>query len=183
MKKLCNIKLFLLATFLFFIGSNVVYAADELKFEGFLTGAQEVTSPAGGVVTDTSGVIEVEFDKGLSQAQFRLSVSNGTGLTQAHLHCASAGVNGPVVVSLFGPADPPVDVGEGSTEGILDNSKIIVPSDTEACDVPVNNIASLAFAIRAGKIYANVHSTDFPNGVARGQLLPKEDDDDDLNPF
>ncbi len=181
MKKIST-KLLLLATFLF--GASIGYANNELKFEAALTGAQEVTTPAGGVPTDTSAAIEVEFDSGLTRAQFRINVRNGIGLTQAHFHCASAGVNGPIVAFLFGPADPPVDVGEGSTEGVLDNSNIIVPTDTEACDVPLNNIASLAFAMRAGKIYANVHSTAFPAGVVRGQLLPKtEDDDDDFNPF
>ncbi|SEG00928.1 CHRD domain-containing protein [Nitrosomonas ureae] len=174
------IKLFLLVTL--FFGLSVVYAANELKFEANLSGAQEVTSPAGGVATDTAGTIEVEFDAALTRAQFRLAVRNGTGITQAHFHCASAGVNGPIVAFLFGPADPPVDVGEGSVEVTLDNSDILppeTPEAIEACGVPLNNIASLAFAMRAGKIYANVHSTTFPAGVIRGQLLEDKDDDSD----
>lgn len=175
------IKLFLLIIFL--IGSSVAYAANELKFEGDLSGAQEVTTPPGGVVTDTTGTVEVEFDKALTKAQFRLAVRSGTGIIQAHFHCASAGVNGPVVAFLFGPVDPPVDVGEGSVEGTLDNSDIIAPATPEAieaCGVPLNNIASLAFAMRAGKIYANVHSTAFPAGVSRGQVLKDDDDDSSL---
>ncbi|WP_139218557.1 CHRD domain-containing protein [Nitrosomonas aestuarii] len=58
------------------------------------SGAQEVTNPAGGVVTDTTGAITVEFDKALTKVQFRIAVRNGTGITQAHFHCAPAGVNG-----------------------------------------------------------------------------------------
>ena len=178
MKKL-YIKLFLLITLL--IGLSTVYAAKELKFAADLSGAQEVTTPPGGVDTNTTGTIEVEFDRALTQAQFRLSVRNGTGITQAHFHCASAGVNGPIVAFLFGPVDPPIDVNDGAAQRVLDNSDIIppaTPENIEACGVPLNNIASLAFAMREGKIYANVHSTAFPAGFARGQLLPDDENDD-----
>ena len=165
---------------LFLSSSTIIYASSELKFEAGLSGAQEVTDPAGGVVTDTTGTIEVEFDKALTHAKFSIAVSNGAGITQAHFHCAYAGVNGPVVAFLFGPVDPPVDVADGSVEGTLVNSDIIppdTPETIEACGVALNNIASLAFAMRAGRIYTNVHSTDFPAGVIRGQLLENEDDD------
>ncbi len=178
MRKL-YINLFLLV-FLFVVLS-AASVADELKFEADLSGAQEVTTPAGGVATDTAGTIEVEFDKALTKAQFRLTVRNGSGIIQAHFHCASAGVNGPIVAFLFGPVDPPVDVGEGSVEVALDNSDIVspeTPEAVEACGVPLNNIASLAFAMRVGKIYANVHSTAFPAGVIRGQLLENDNNDD-----
>lgn len=181
MRKRYYVKPFLLMVLL--IGFGVVYAANELKFEADLSGAQEVTTPGGGVDANTTGAVEVEFDRALTKAQFRLTVRDGTGIIQAHFHCASAGVNGPVVAFLFGPADPPgVDVGEGSVEGTLDNSDIIPPEtleNIEACGVPLNNIASLAFALRAGKIYANVHSTVFPTGVIRGQLLPKNENSDE----
>lgn len=176
-----SISLFLVVSILVFSSNAIVFAENELKFEADLSGAQEVTSPAGGVVTDTTGTITVEFDKALTQAQFRIAVSDGIGITQAHFHCAPAGVNGPVVAFLFGPVDPPVDVGDGLIEVTLDNSDIIPPETMEACDVPLNNIASLAFAMRAGKVYANVHSAPFPAGVIRGQLLENNDQDDDLD--
>ncbi len=170
-----------LVSILLLSSSTIVSASSELKFKADLSGAQEVTSPAGGVVTDTSGTITIEFDKALTNAQFRITVRSGTGITQAHFHCASAGVNGPVVAFLFGPVDPPVNVGDGSVEVTLDNSNIIPPDTTEACGVPLNNVASLAFAMLEAKIYVNVHSTAFPAGVIRGQLLENKDEDDGLN--
>jgi len=39
--------------------------------------------------------------------------------------------------------------------------------------VVINNIASLLNAIRAGVIYANVHTTANPNGELRGQIFTR----------
>ncbi len=174
---------FLIISFFWLTLSASTLAAEKLKFEAELSGAQEVTTPPAGVVTETTGTIEVEFDKALTHAQLRLAVRNGVGITQAHFHCASAGANGSVVAFLFGPVDPPVNVSEGSVDVTLENSDIIpfeTPDDgtPDTCGVELNNIASLAFAMRAGKIYANVHSTDFPDGVIRGQMMEADDDDD-----
>lgn len=43
------------------------------------------------------------FNKALSEAKSRLCVHEGVAITQAHLHCARAAENGPVVAFLFGP--------------------------------------------------------------------------------
>jgi hypothetical protein len=40
--------------------------------------------------------------------------------------------------------------------------------------MPINNIASLAFAMRDGLIYANVHTVANSGGEARGQLLERK---------
>ncbi len=163
----------LLAVFTLFATAgfaSVAYGDDDgkaLRFEANLSGAQEVP----GVVTDTTGRFGVNFKRGLSEADFRLIVNHGTGITQAHLHCARAGANGPVVVFLFGFIAGGVDVDGNLSEGTLTNADFLGADCTGTTGRPINNIASLAFAARDGLIYVNVHSVANPAGEIRGQLL------------
>jgi hypothetical protein len=146
-----------------------------LRFRASLSGAQEVTDPPGGVTTDTGGSVRVNFDRRLSRATIRVVVRRGVGITAAHLHCAIPGVNGAIVVPLFNNpdgqnVDGELDLGD---QAIVENADITPPPEGDTtCGAPLNNIASLAFAILTGRIYANVHSTANPDGVVRGQLLP-----------
>jgi hypothetical protein len=150
--------------------SSLAYGDKGLRFEATLSGAQEVPT----VATETTGEIKVNFDEGLTQAEFELSVFNGEGVSVAHFHCERPGRNGPVVIFLFGPADPPINVDGELAEGTLTNAGFL-PAGTTDCPGligrPVNNITSLAFAMRDGLIYANVHTVANPGGEARGQLL------------
>ena len=65
------------------------------KFKAVLEGSQEVPP----VITATIGTFEAKFNDDLTDADFELKVLNGTKVLQAHLHCAPAGVNGPVFAS------------------------------------------------------------------------------------
>jgi hypothetical protein len=159
--------------------SGVAYGGDEFVFVANLSGQQEVTgppflTPQPGVPTDTSGRLRIEFNHPFTRADFRLRVGNGVDITQAHLHCAPAGVNGPIVVFLFGlVSDPGVDVNGLLSEGELTNTSFAEDFDcTATCGKPVNNIASLRAAILDGCIYANVHSVAHRGGVIRGQVRP-----------
>jgi len=154
---------------------------DEFAFEATLSGAQEVVgppflAPQPGVETATTGQLTLTFDPALASATFRFQVNQGEDITQAHLHCAPAGVNGPVTVFLF-PAGPPpspgMDINGLLAEGALTNASVVAEVDCIAtCDQPVNNIASLRAAILEGCIYVNVHSVAQPDGVIRGQVHP-----------
>lgn len=147
-------------------------------FRAEASGEQEI-QPPGGVITNTTGRITLRFNRELSEADFSLSVHRGKKITQAHLHCARAGVNGPVVVFLFNVAPVPgpggVNVNGRIAKGTLTNADI-EPVDFAAnpnCGVVINNIASLLAAVRDGIIYLNVHSEANPPGEVRGQLFPR----------
>ena len=83
------------------------------KFQTVLEGGQEVPP----VITSTVGTFEVQFNDDLTDADFELKVLNGTKVLQAHLHCAPAGVNGPVFAFLFGLVPGGFDV-NGDPRGV-----------------------------------------------------------------
>ncbi len=155
--------------------SHVAYGDDDddggnsLRFRTGLSGAQEVP----GVATNTTGTFRLHFDLGLSEADFRLKVNDGFAVLQAHLHCARAGANGPVVVFLFSSLAGGVNVDGVLSTGTLTNADFLGADCTGTTGRPINNIASLAFAARDGLIYVNVHTVANPAGEVRGQLLER----------
>ncbi len=119
-----------------------------------LTGSEEVPP----VTTAATGRFEWKVDG--SMVQYRLTAS-GTNMTMAHLHLAAKGANGPIVVTLFAPVSPGVssiDVAGTITEANL--------SGAFAGKMP-----EFLEAIRAGNLYVNVHSTEHPAGLIRGQVV------------
>lgn len=154
-----------IATLAAFLGAAATATADE-TFKARLTGAQEV--PA---VTDqgTTAKFEIQFNRDLTAGEFTLSVDSGIRVTQAHLHCAPVGVNGPIIIWLAG-IPPQGTAGNGwnvdgkwVTNTTVTNENIV----NTACG---SNLAEIANAMAQGRVYANVHSVAKPGGVARGQI-------------
>ncbi len=146
------------------------------EFQADLLGASEVPP----VDTATEGRFEIKFNEDFTAAEFEVEVFDGIAITQAHLHCAPAGVNGPVVVFLFGNVPGGFDVdGDLAEFTITDANIAAVNADcTNAIGRDINTLADLADAAADGLIYANVHSVAHPGGEVRGQLVPEDDDDD-----
>jgi hypothetical protein len=149
------------------VGLAATASAAPLSFRATLRVEQEV--PA----TDTTarGNATFRFDPGLSEMRYDLRVTNGVAVIQAHLHCANSGVNGPVVVFLFGPVDPGQNVTGQLASGTIKNEDVIATSG-EPCNGTLNNIASLYQAILDGRVYVNVHTAAHPGGEFRAQLFP-----------
>lgn len=138
-----------------------------LEFRATLRGSAEV--PA--VTTQTRGQARIQFNDDRTELEFDLEVEDGVRVTQAHIHCAPAGTNGPVVVFLAGFHDKGWDV-DGDWVG-----------DATATDANITNTAcgstlgQLAQAMADGRTYANVHTVANAGGEVRGQLEGEGDDD------
>jgi hypothetical protein len=151
-----------------FLWLSTIASAEGLRnFRATLAGAQEVPereSPAQGEIT-------VRFDTGLTKMDVNLRVNQNTvgAVTRAHFHCARPGENGPIIFGLFDPGPFPVG---NRVRGTLTNADLNPGQDCiPTTGIVVNNLASLAFAMREGLIYANVHTSAFPGGEIRGQMI------------
>ena len=112
-----------------------------------LAGANEIPGPGD---PDGSGTATFRMIRGSAVICFQLNVHGITlPATGAHIHQGAAGTAGPVVVPLTAP-------GAGGT--------------ATGC---VNSTRTLVAAILANPAgyYANVHTTDYPAGAIRGQLV------------
>ena len=144
-----------------------------LDFFAVLTGAQEVTNPPGGVDSNKAGTAFVTFDAGFTKARVHVRVNDASNVIAAHFHCGSPGQNGPVKFGLISPGQLMLD--GNMINGTLTNTDASGADCMPVVGRPINNIASLALAMRDGLIYINIHTTNFTGGEIRGQMLEKSD--------
>ena len=157
MSKLVAVIAILCATFTFAGMAN----AKEL-FKATLTGAQEVPP----VSSDASGKAFLRVDNSETEIEIQLHVSEGQGITQAHIHCAPVGQNGSVVVFLAGLHSAGLDIdGKWISNAVITAGSIV----NAACGA---TIAELVEAMRDGDTYVNVHSIANASGEIRGQIAP-----------
>lgn len=138
-----------------------IYADNAVNFQVALSGDNEVPP----IVTDTTGSATFHVNRDWTEIRFKLDVrdaDNVLGAAGAHLHCAPSGANGPVVVFLAGSFPPGYD-GDIQLRGTLTDESILNPDCGE-------NIAELVDSMLTGNVYINVHSTNVPSGVVRGQV-------------
>jgi len=149
--------------FLGMVGVHSAAGAAEL-FQARLSGAEEVPP----VETDTTGRFEILFDKDALSGEYTLRVASGRRVTQAHFHCAPAGVNGSIIVYLAGFQEKGWDVdGKWVSNATITDGNIT--NTGTACGATLEDIVEAA---RNGNVYVNVHSVAKPGGEVRGQLLP-----------
>jgi hypothetical protein len=108
--------------------------------------------------------------------EYQLIVANIENVVASHIHLGPAGVNGPIVIFLFGPAAP----GGGRTDGVIATGTLTA----EGLIGPLagHPLSDLIHAMDSGDAYVNVHTNDgvdgvdtgpgdFPGGEIRGQIM------------
>jgi hypothetical protein len=133
------------------------------QFIAPLSGDQEV--PA--VDTRARGQAIFRLSKDGLELSYRLIVANLHDVTQAHIHLAPAGVNGPVVAWLY-PSGPPAQLIPGRSSGVLASGTIT--ADDLVGLLAGQDLEELVARMRAGETYVNVHTAEHPPGEIRGQI-------------
>jgi CHRD domain-containing protein len=142
-----------------------------LNFVAHATGADEV--PPRESAGQGQAVFHLSADG--TTMEYRLLVANIDNVVQSHIHIAAAGVNGPIVVFLFGP----VDAGGGRFNGVLASGSFTAANFINL--LAGHPMSDLVAAMQAGNAYVNVHTNDgvdpintgpgdFPGGEIRGQI-------------
>jgi hypothetical protein len=155
MKLVASITMILLFGLVLFSFGPVAHANGvATKFHcvtGALLGANE-TPPNNSQAT---GTIDITVDTAANDVLFILIFNNlASGATAAHIHQAPAGVAGPVKVPL------PLGAASGQTS-----------ATTSGTGVPVGGFSVIDIVNNPTGFYVNLHSTTFPGGEIRGQII------------
>lgn len=163
-------------TLLLFAGATL---AAPIPYEARLSGVEEVPPNA----SAGSGHAEAHFDPVARTLLVSADFSGLTGnVTAAHIHCCvGPGTNAGVATTT--PTFPgfPSGVTAGTYLQVFDTT---LASTYSSAFISNNGgsvasaEAALANALAAGLTYFNIHSSVFPGGEIRGQLLPRQIFDD-----
>jgi CHRD domain len=154
------------------IGITVAMAVNKPNVKGTLSGYQEV--PA--ISSEASGKFEAKVPRGGGPIRYELRYRGLPDVTQAHLHFAQKGVNGGIVVWICAnlPAPegtPECPAGRATLSGTITSEDVVDGAEMQG--IAAGELNEVKRAIRAGAVYANVHSGEFPGGEIRAQLRLK----------
>ena len=122
----------------------------KLEFKACLNGLSEVP-PAGSSAT---GCFTATLSTGSTRLDFELRTFGLTNIVAAHFHDGLPGVNGPIVKNIA------INPTTGNAIGTWSKSDVTQP----LTDALLNKLIN-------GQLYVNVHTTQFPGGEIRGQVL------------
>jgi len=126
--------------------------------------------------SDAQGQLILKVSDDRQSIEYKLIASNINNVTASHIHQGPAGLAGPPVVFLYGPAA----AGAGRHDGVLSTGTITAANLIgPLANQPLSALLSL---IEHGNAYANVHTNDgidptntgpgdFPLGEIRGQIV------------
>ena len=157
------------------------------RFREFLNGYKEAPAP---ISTTGTGSFHASISKDETEINYELTFANMEGnVTQAHIHIGHPQASGGIVLwlcgsdALPGPTgtprcneNDPTDNRNGKVSGTLTVANII---PVAANGISAGEWDQVLGLIRAGRTYANVHTSTFGGGEIRSQLDNGDDDSDD----
>lgn len=132
-----------------------------------LNGYQETTGP-GSISTTGRGSLRLRVEDDGIHYRLRYSNIEGGTVLQAHIHFAQRHVAGGIIAFLCAGSEDPCTTPNGDIDGVITPAEIIGPNGQ---GIEPGSFAEAVRAIRAGATYANVHTTRWPAGEIRGQIL------------
>lgn len=143
-----------------------VSATMKRTFTAHLNSANEVPAAA----SDGQGQAIFKLSEDGTTLHYKLIVANIKDVTQAHIHCAEAGVNGAAFVFLYGFNAAGATVNGILAEGDITSADIIPLSDRPTCVGGVQTFEDLIRLLQTGGAYVNVHTLAYRGGEIRGQI-------------
>ena len=148
------------------------------EFRAELKGRNEVPLTLSGA----HGTLALTVNDTDTSVHFVLEFSGlQTPVLFSHIHVGQPNVNGGVTVFFCGtvpagfPARLPCPPGAGTVAGDFTAADVIGLTSQQ---LEAHNLPKLLAAIRAGRTYANAHTTTSPGGEIRGQIHNDEPDKD-----
>ena len=163
MKKKRSALVFIILLLALALFTTTALAGSKRTFTASLTGGAEV--PAVSTLAQGKAIFKLSQDG--QSISFRLVVANIENVTQAHIHLAPAGANGPVVVWLY-PGGPPAQLIPGRFDGILAEGTLTAADLVGS--LAGGTLKDLLENMASGNAYVNVHTSQFPGGEVRGQI-------------
>ena len=132
-----------------------------------LTGCQEVAGP-GTISTFGSGTFEAQLDGDTINYTLTYNDLEGGTVLVAHIHFGARGFSGGVIAFLCGGGGKPACPASPATvTGTITAADIVGPTSQ---GIEVGSFDEAVRAVRAGAVYANVHTTRWGGGEIRGQV-------------
>jgi len=156
------------------------------KFHAVFSGFNELgalNAETGAILSEGRATLELKLDRSAKTLTYKLQFSNlSAPVTQSHIHFGKVHVPGGVMVFLCtnlgnGPAGTPMCPANGGTvSGTLDAASVIGPASQ---NVKAGDFDALEDALESNSAYGNIHTTAFPAGEIRGEVVEGAGDDDD----
>lgn len=142
--------------------AGLAAAGENRNYSVHLNGGTEVPANA----SQAAGQAIFHLSRDGTSLDYKLIVANLDNPVAAHIHVGPAGVNGPVVAFLFGPAPPGGGTANGViAEGTITSANLVGPLAGQP-------FSALVDALNSGNAYVNVHTNDGvpPAGTGPGDL-------------